>query len=137
MPEKTAAMNGRLTEILTEMKASYPYYSPTNKGLPHQGLVCTILSHKVAGNKVEFVFKENGAKVLRADLIYTLNGGEKYEEWFRVPDIDKSSTTASAELPTGTTHYYLNLIDENNFLVSYPEITKPKGGFSSQAISTK
>ena len=137
MPEKTAAMNRQLTEMLTEMKASYPYYNPANKTLPNHDSVCTILSHKVSGNTVEFVFKENGAKVLRADLIYTLNGGEKYEEWFRLPDIEKSSTTASAELPTGTTHFYLNLVDEHNFLVSYPEITKPTGGFSSQAISAK
>ena len=28
MPEKTEAMNRRLTEMLTEMKASYPYYNP-------------------------------------------------------------------------------------------------------------
>ena len=137
MPGKTNSMNGRLTEMLSEMKASYPYYNPKDKDLPNQDSVCTILSHKVTGTKVEFVFKENGAKVVRADLIYTLNGGDQYEEWFRVPDIRTSRTTATVELPTGTTHYYLNLADDNNFLVSYPEITKPKGGFTKQAISVK
>jgi hypothetical protein len=28
-------------------------------------------------------------------------------------------------LPEGTTHYVFNLIDENNFLVSYPDMVKP------------
>ena len=100
---------------LTEMKASYPYYNPACKGLQNQRSVGTILSHKKTGRKVEFVFKENGAKVVRADLVYTLNGGDKYEEWFRLSDIPKKGTTVSAELPSGTTHYFLNLVDENNF----------------------
>ena len=27
-----------------------------------------------------------------------------------------------AELPKGTTHYVIDLIDQNNFLVSYPDL---------------
>jgi arylsulfatase A-like enzyme len=137
MPEKTATMNQQLTEMLTEMKASYPYYNPLNKDLPGQGSVCTVSSHKIKGNSVEFVFKENGANVIRADLIYTLNGGEKYEEWFRASATLASRTMVSVELPVGTTHYYLNLVDENNFLVSYPEISKNAEGFLTQALSVK
>jgi arylsulfatase A-like enzyme len=137
MPEKTATMNRRLTEMLTEMKASYPYYNPQNKGLPGQKLVCTVLSHKVNGDTVEFAFKENGANVVRADLIYTLNGGEKYEEWFRASVELKNSKTASVELPAGTTHYYLNLVDENNFLVSYPEAAENQGHYAERALAVK
>ncbi len=28
----------------------------------------------------------------------------------------------SAQLPAGTTHYFINLVDENNFFVCYPAI---------------
>jgi len=42
MPEKTAEMNSRLTEMLTEMKASYPYYSPTAQSIPGHDSVCTV-----------------------------------------------------------------------------------------------
>ena len=132
MPEKTAAMNRRLTEILTKMKASYPYYNPTCKTLPHHASVCTVKSHEQKGNKVTCIFTENGAKVVRADLIYTQNGGDKYEEWFRAPAQLKGGTV-SAELPAGTTHYYVNLVDENQFLISYPEVISNKG-FTSSAL---
>lgn len=137
MPEKVAAMNQKLTEMLIDMKASYPYYNPQNLDLPGRLSVCTIQSHTVTGNTVEFIFKEKGAKVIQADLIYTLNGGEKYEEWFRAPVRIKSSTTATVELPARTTHYYLNLVDENNFLVSYPEVKASNGEFTKSALSTK
>ncbi len=137
MPERTAALNRRLTEMLTRMEASYPYYNPQNKTLPGQDSVCTILSHEIKGNTVTCIFRENGAKVVRADLIYTLNGSEKYEEWFRVPATLTSGTMATIELPAGTTHYYLNLIDENSFLVSYPEVTGSRGDYSTAALSVK
>jgi hypothetical protein len=31
-----------------------------------------------------------------------------------------------AEIPTGTTHYLFNFIDENNFLVSFPDVPEKK-----------
>ncbi|MDF7799960.1 sulfatase [Pontiellaceae bacterium B1224] len=136
MPEKTAALNRQLTEMLTGMQASYPYYNPENKDLPGQDSVCSVQSHKETGNTAVFTFKENGAEIVRADLIYTLNGGEEYEEWFRAP-VTLSGTTASVELPAGTTHYYLNLVDENNFLVSYPEVIGSRGDYSKQALAAK
>ena len=33
----------------------------------------------------------------------------------------------SARLPAGTTHCLINLIDSNNFLVSYPEMQAVEG----------
>ncbi|MGJ8694690.1 MAG: sulfatase-like hydrolase/transferase [Verrucomicrobiaceae bacterium] len=126
-PEKTAAMNQRLTEILEEMKASYPYYNPaTGAALPNKEKVPTVLTHLRTDQTVEFTYQENGAKVARADLIYTLNGGERYEEWFRTSASLKDNNKVTAELPKGTTHFYLNLIDENNFLRSYPEVVGKK-----------
>ncbi len=123
MPEKAEAMNRRLTEILTEMKASYPCYNPkTAIDLPHKKNVPTVLSQKRSGDTVEFTYRENGAKVSRADLIYTLNPGDRHEEWFRAPASVVSESMVTAQLPAGTKQYVINLIDENHFLVSYPEL---------------
>jgi len=77
---------------------------------------------------------------MKADLIYTLNGGERYEEWYRIRDLDISDAEVTATLPEGTTHYYLNLIDENSFLRSYPEVEKSKenkGSFIDSAVEVK
>jgi uncharacterized sulfatase len=124
MPEKAQAMNQQLTRVLTEMKASYPYYNPAYKyDLPNKETVPTVLSHRKNGDVVEFSYQENGANVVRAQLLYTLNGGSKYdEEWFRTPAVLQPGMNVTAVLPEGTTHYVINLIDENNFLVSYPEM---------------
>jgi hypothetical protein len=127
MPEKARQMNRRLTEILTEMRASYPYYNPHGHRAPAtRKNVCTVLSHRQTGDTVEFTYRENGAKVVRANLIYTLNGAARYEEWFRTPAKLVSGTKAVVQLPKDTTHYFLNLIDENNFLRSYPEVLDQK-----------
>ena len=135
MPERTAEMNRELTRRLTEMKASYPSYNPNcDVDLPGKEKVCTVLTDQRDGNNVQFTYRENGAKVVRADLLYTLNGGDRYEEWFRKPAKLNSEMTVSAELPQGTTHYLVNLIDENNFLRSYPEVDR-KGKPSASALA--
>ena len=138
LPEKTAEMNQRLTEILEEMEASYPSYNPnTGAALPNKEKAPTVLTHRRTGPTVEFTYKGHGAKVVHADLIYTLNGGTRYEEWFRTPATLKEDNKVTAELPKGTTHFYLNLIDENNFLRSYPEVQKEKKSksFSESALA--
>ena len=128
MPEKAASMNAKLTEILEEMKASYPYYNPGSKvDLPHKMSVPTVISHKKEGNKIELTYRENGSKLVRADLIYTLNAGERNEEWFRRRATIEAGSKITATLPAATTHFYIDLIDEHNFLVSYPEVAKEKG----------
>ena len=137
-PSQTAEMNRQLTEQLEEMKASYPYFNPKKEGLPGQDQVCKVISHEQNGNKVSFEFQENGAKVIKANLLYTLNGGEKYEEWFRMPAQIANGSIAEVELPAGTTHYYCNLIDENRFLISYPEVSAAKsGGYTSSALTSE
>lgn len=128
--EESQQMDARLTDILTEMQASYPSYNPDYPGpMPHQEKVCDVLGHQQQADTVTLRFQENGARVLRANLIYTLNGGERYEEWFRTPAEVVSASQITAKLPPGATHYYLNLVDENQFLVSYPgaESQTPKG----------
>lgn len=122
-PQRAKSMNARLTELLTEMKASYPYNNPTYRHAgPNAKKVPTVRTHKQTGQTVTFTYQPNGSTVVRANLIYTRNGNAKYEEWFRTPANLGGNNTATAQLPKGTTHYFLNLIDENNFLVSYPEV---------------
>ena len=139
-------LDAELTKRLTEMKASYPYYNPYYKGdLLHKETVPAVTDNSRNGNKVNFTFKENGAKVVKANLIYSLNGGARYEEWFQTTAVVKSNTTVEATLPAGTTHYIINLIDENNFLVSFPEMlsnsemkkAKRKAKFSQKALRAK
>ncbi|MGJ8724567.1 MAG: sulfatase-like hydrolase/transferase [Roseibacillus sp.] len=141
-PEKAKEMNGLLSKSLTEMKASYPYFNPhTKHKLPHKDEVCTVISHEQDGKVVRFTYQENGAKVERANLIYTDNGGERYEEWYRQPAALVLGNQVQVRLPKETTHYFINLIDENKFLVSYPEVvdmlTLQKSGkkYSETALS--
>ena len=136
MPEKAQALNAKLTEVLTEMEASYPYWNPNSSdSLPHQEAVCKVLSANQNGNEIIVSYRGNGAKVVRANLIYTTNGGDSFEEWFRAPGVVTDGSTVVAILPAGTTHYFINLIDENNFLVSYPEIDCVKRGKAKQQYS--
>ncbi|MGJ8656435.1 MAG: sulfatase [Akkermansiaceae bacterium] len=123
MPEKVKQMDQRLTGMLTEMDASYPSFNPYYKGdLANKDKIPTVVSVDEKGGAVSVQFKENGAKVKLAYLIYTLNGGEKAEEWFRAPVGKVDGGSFSVDLPKGTTHYFVNLIDENEFLVSYPSV---------------
>jgi arylsulfatase A-like enzyme len=140
MPELTAKMNAQLTTALTGMKASYPYYNHAcSVPLPNREKLCTVESHKRQGQRVSFSFREHGASVTHADLIYSPNGGEQYEEWFRMPARLQGNNEVTAELPAGTTHYYLNLVDENQFLRSYPEVVgnKKSKSFADSALSTR
>lgn len=136
-PELAATLDARLTATLEEMQASYPYFNHAcSQALPNAEKVCTVESHQRNGQNVTISFRENGASVKRADLVYTLNGGEQYEEWFRMPATLEDGAL-SAELPVGTTHYFLNLVDENQFLRSYPEVVKKNKSFTSSALSTQ
>lgn len=126
MPEKAAEMNARLTEILSEMKASYPYWNPDCKfPLPNQKNVPAITGHTVDGQTVTATFEENGARVVRADAIYTTK--ETPGEWFRlIGEVDGG--VARLALPPEASETYINLIDENNFMVSYPKKSEAKKG---------
>lgn len=140
MPEKTQEMYSQLKKKLSDMKASYPYYNPNyNKELPNKEKAPTVNNSSVKGNEITATFIENGAKVIKADLIYTTNGGHRYEEWRRTSASIENGTIKST-LPKGTTHYILNLIDENNFLVSHPELKgkyNKTNKYSSDAIKVK
>ena len=142
LPERVQPMSKELFHRLDSMKASYPYFNPHFKRpLPNKEKVCKPLSNGRKGDQVWARFEERGAKVSKGQLIYTLNGGQRSEEWFRAPaKVEKGRLVAT--LPKGATHYLFNLIDENNFLVSYPDVidmlgagkTKPKGKYSATAL---
>ncbi|MEP4808010.1 MAG: sulfatase, partial [Luteolibacter sp.] len=139
MPEKTQEMYEKLEAMLGEMEASYPFLNPAyEKELPGKEKVPVVLSHTQEDGTVTFSFRENGAAVVGADLLYTLNGGDQYEEWFKAPAELASAGEVTAVLPEGTTHYLINLIDENQFLVSHPdlpgEIGMGKSQYSDHAI---
>ena len=142
-PKRAKQMNDRLTEILTEMKASYPYYNASFRGAgPNAKKIPHVRSHQQKGRKVYVAFTNNEAKVVLANLIYSVNGNARYEEWYRTPaKMNDDGQTVTALLPKGTTHFFVNLIDENNFLVSYPEVPdaltmkKTKDKYAKHAIS--
>ena len=122
MPEKAKEMNHLLESYLQEMKASPPFLNPTCKAkLFAKDKVCKPNEQGRDGNRVWLTFQENGAKVVKANLIYTDNGGAKYEEWYRTT-ARLIGNKVQADLPENTTHYVFNLIDENHYLVSFPEM---------------
>jgi hypothetical protein len=141
-PRRASEMNDELSLRLEKMNASYPYNNPAFRNAGRTGkLIPTVTSHERNGRNLKFTFKENGAKVVQANLIYSRNGNDRNEEWFRTKATLDSTNTVITDLPQGTTHYILNLIDENNFLVSYPDIpggnhfNKTKEKFAKHAIS--
>ncbi len=142
MPDKVKLMDEKLTAQLTEMKASYPYYSPHYNGnLPNKEKIPTEVAHRIKDNLLKVTFKENGAKVVRADLIYTTQKSEKgYQEWFPAP-MELKNQKASIELPADTQYFYVNLIDENQFLTSYPSFKESyktkKFSFLDRALTPK
>ena len=109
-------------------------------------------SYKIEAGKdgYSIEYRANDPKILESQRSLDLNksqsgffGGKKYEEWYRIKGKEKIKGTISFKLPEGSTHYYLNLIDENNFLVSYPEtpdyskLGKTKEKFAKFAITRK
>ena len=141
MPEKVHEMNRSLQEQLEEMDASFPFLNPyTSKDVAYKDKVCKVISTNQKGDYVTAQFKENGNQVQKAYLLYTDNGGEKYEEWYRI-EAQVSNGQVSASLPAGTTHYIFNLVDEHRFLMSYPRMGQmnqyTKGNYSTKALKAK
>ena len=141
-PELARKLDQKLSDELKAMKASFPYYNPQARTVgPEKNEVPQVLSHRFEKDTVRFAFEERGARVIRADLIYTRNGGDRYEEWFRVVGPENPKKEIVFDRPEGSTHFFLNLIDENNFLVGYPEcpdyaaLNKTKEKFAKYALS--
>ena len=142
-PDRARQMDGQLSEILEAMNASYPYFNPAFRGFARERQrVPVVTSHEQREQQVSIRFEERGAQVTRANLIYSRNGNARHEEWFRMPAQLNGDGTVTALLPRGTTHYIINLVDENNFLVSYPDVpggnhfNKTREKFAKYAIES-
>jgi hypothetical protein len=121
-------MRKELFRRLDVMQASYPYRNPHFKHpLPHKDKVCQPIDNGREETKVWARFKERGSKVVSGQIVYTLNGGEKSEEWY-LASARVEGNRLVGKLPKGTTHYVFNLVDEYNFLVSYPDMPDKKSG---------
>nr|WP_222846142.1 sulfatase [Pontiella sulfatireligans] len=140
MPEKAQQMDRLLQQKLESMGASFPYLNPFCRAdLPHKDGVCKVLESGQKDNQVWLKYAEQGNRVVRANLLYTTNGGQQYEEWYRAPATLESGNTVSATLPTNTTHYLFNLVDEYQFLISHPRMGSmsdyKKGNYSTRALA--
>ena len=138
MPEKAKVMNDQLTAILTGMKASHSSYNPNFRGeLPHKEKAPTITKVTENDGTISVIAKDNGSPIKLAHLIYSVNGGGTNEEWFQATLAKDNDSTYSIKLPKGATHYFINLIDENKFLRSFPEVIKEKGtkSYSKSALA--
>ena len=141
-PDKAQEMEKELFHRLDSMNASYPYFNPHFKGiLPGIKDIPSGVKNGRKGNAVWAQFKDDRSKVTNGQVVYTLNGGEKSEEWY-LADARIVKGRLIAELPVTTTHYVFNFIDEHNFLVSYPDMPdlltagkrKGKGPYSQEAF---
>ncbi|VGO12506.1 Arylsulfatase [Pontiella desulfatans] len=118
-------LSAELNAWLSNVNARLPHYNPTTtQTLTNKENVPAVLDSGSSNGTAWVAFQENGAAVVHADLIYTLNGdGSVDEEWFRMDaQLDAVNGRAEAVIPDGTTHYVFNLIDENNFLVSSVDV---------------
>jgi len=137
-PELTKELNQILDDRLSEMDASFPMLNPKKSSKPAgwDGAP-TPTKHSVSDRHAVLTYQNNGSKVVKAHLVYSLNGGKRYEEWFRNDaEIIADKHKVRALIPEGATHYFFNLIDENHFFVGYPTITRSKDhkNFADYAI---
>ena len=139
MPEKAKEMNRLLEQRLEKLNAKFPFLNPNAKNaIATKSEIPTMVDHGLNGKEAWVKYKNNGAKVVKAELIYTTNGGILGEIWFPI-DMKQGDDKVYVNLPEGTTHYVFNLVDENNFLISYPDpgYLKETKVFSTKAIAVK
>ena len=131
LPELANSMNTELLEFLEGMDAGMTYYNPTctRVKIPGANQLLSVIDEQRTNRRVRLRFKENGARVTRAQIIYTMNGDSSDSEWFPleaqiISAKGKQPAKVEATLPPHVTHYVFNLIDENNFLISHPQMKK-------------
>jgi len=122
--ELTAELAEEHQAMLEDLGGMPAYRNPNgSKKLPHQDRVPTVLKHGNAGDGVVWVeFETDRSAVVEATLYVTRNGGSPREDWFPAPAQVVGKGRVEASVPEGTTHYVFNLVDENDFLISYPEV---------------
>ncbi|MFW2348015.1 MAG: sulfatase, partial [Wenyingzhuangia sp.] len=69
MPEKAKEMDSILAARLEKLNARYPFLNPLSRAsLPHKSEVPTVVNHGKDGDEVWLKYKNNGAKVVKAEL---------------------------------------------------------------------
>lgn len=80
----------------------------------------------VNNGRLEAEFKANGRNVVRAELLYTLDGADvKWPErhWhFSEAELDEGRTVASAALPHGAAEAIINLVTDDGLVFSTPHV---------------
>jgi len=118
-------MTDELNTWLIEVDGGVARYNPNyngNPALPNQDQVPVLIDNGDNGGIAWVTYETDKTQVVEADLLYTLNGGDVWEEWFKAPATIVSPGRVEATVPEGTTHYLINLIDEYNFLVSSEDV---------------
>jgi arylsulfatase A-like enzyme len=130
-PEVADSMKQELLAFLKEMNAGMTNYNPscTKVKMPGAGKFVSVIDQQRTNRRVRLRYQENGAKLVSAKVIYSLNGDSEDSEWFpleakMIPASGKNPAKVEATLPAKTTHYLYNLVDENNFMVSFPQLNK-------------
>ena len=78
-----------------------------------------IISTKKEGTKVSAIYKSD-TPIVKAELLYTKSTGEWKDRLWETAEaqVDPANNQVTAELPAGTTVYFLNIEDEHNLVVS-------------------
>ena len=137
-PALVQELVAELRTQLNDMGAYAAYRNPkTTMPLADKEEVPVVLKDGREGELVWAEYETGKSAVKDAMLIYTYNGGTPREDWFSKRAQITSAGRVEARLPDNVTHYVFNLIDENDFLISYPEVG-PMGKVlnSSVALST-
>ena len=130
-PEIAESMKEELLAFLKAMNAGMTNYNPscTRLKIPGFGKFISVIDQRQVNRRVSLKYKENGAKLVSAKVIYSLNGASRDSEWFPleakiVPANGNNPAKVEAMLPPKTTHFVYNLIDENNFMICHPQLNK-------------
>ena len=130
-PKLAQSMADELLTFLGGMDAGMTYNNPTctKVKIPGARKTLSVIDQERNNRRVRLRYQENGAKLVSAKVIYSLNGDNKDSEWFPleakiIRATGKNSGKVEATLPPKTTHYVYNLVDENNFMVCHPQLNK-------------
>jgi len=134
-----AVLGAELKTWLADVGANVPHYNPNYASgtLPNQGQVPAATANGRNGSVVWVEYETNKAAMARVDLLYTFEGDSVNQDWFRTPATITAPGHAEVSVPEGTTHYLFNLIDENNFLVSYPDVGTTGDGIPDSAFAIR
>lgn len=120
----------KIQGYLDHYTATRPHYNPESKALPAElrKSVPTVESHTIEEGTVSLTYKNHGAKLEKAYLLYLIPHPGDKPEWLRTPaTINPESKTVTAALPPEAIGAEMNLIDENGFLVRRSVLKKRKG----------